>query len=453
MRQWGGLVFGRRAALPALSLAALLVLLAVIPVLVAQSSRRPPPGLQEATRALIEGRYDEVSALTEKLDPQDPQVAAVKARALIARGRYQEAESELRPIAQRAPTSEAALELGLLLQMLGKSDAAATLSRVAAVVGRANDRRRARSRGPRAARHRKLSGRECGVPRRGFTRAARRGDQHRMGRAVPREVSEGRGAEVVPGGAQGGSEIRARAARCGARARRRQPAPGGGHREAGPRDQSVRCGRPHFSGRRGGRRGHARRSTRAARRRRSRSTRRASRRCRSSRHSTTSRTRTPTSTLRSRRRSRWPPRYGEIYRTAGDLAARNYRFDEAVTLTRRAIALEPGKARSLAALGVHLLRTGDEPGAREVLEAAFKIDGFDVVTYNLLQMMDTLDGFVTMHRGRHRAAHAQGRGAGAAGLRAGARAAGAHHDGESGTRSRRRARSSSRCSRSTTTSR
>ena len=93
------------------------------------------------------------------------------------------------------------------------------------------------------------------------------------------------------------------------------------------------------------------------------------------------------------------PTYGEIYRTAGDLAARNYRFDEAVTLTRRAIALEPGKARSLAALGVHLLRTGDEPGARKVLEAAFKIDGFDVVTFNLLQMMDTLDGFVTSQDG------------------------------------------------------
>jgi hypothetical protein len=93
-----------------------------------------------------------------------------------------------------------------------------------------------------------------------------------------------------------------------------------------------------------------------------------------------------------------PPRTAKSI-TAGDLAARNYRFDEAVTLTRRALALEPGKARSLAALGVHLLRTGDEPGAREVLEAAFKIDGFDVVTFNLLQMMDTLDGFVTMTEG------------------------------------------------------
>ena len=99
----GRLGFWPSRRIHAFSVAAVLVLLAVIPVLVAQSSRRPPPGLQEATRALIEGRYDEVSALTEKLDPQDPQVAAVRARALIARGRYQQAESGLRPIAQRAP--------------------------------------------------------------------------------------------------------------------------------------------------------------------------------------------------------------------------------------------------------------------------------------------------------------------------------------------------------------
>src|SRR5260370_41873127 len=112
----------------ALGLVALLLLLALIPVVVAQSSRRPPAGLQLAVRALIEGRYDQVPALTEKLDAQDPNVAAVKARALVARGRYQEAEAALRPIAQRAPTSAAALELGLLLQMLGRADAPAVLS-------------------------------------------------------------------------------------------------------------------------------------------------------------------------------------------------------------------------------------------------------------------------------------------------------------------------------------
>src|ERR1700704_5836790 len=107
---WPGARSSRR--LYALGLVALLFLLALTPVVIAQSSRRPPAGLQLAVRALIEGRYDEVPALTEKLDAQDPNVAAVKARALVARGRYQEAETALRPIAQRAPSSAAALELG-----------------------------------------------------------------------------------------------------------------------------------------------------------------------------------------------------------------------------------------------------------------------------------------------------------------------------------------------------
>src|SRR5258706_468697 len=109
---------------------AALVLLAIIPVVVAQS-RRPPAALARATRALIEGRYDEVASLTAQLDAQDPFVTAVKARALVARGRYQEPEATLRPAAQRAPTSDAALELGLLLQMLTRPEGTALLSRVA----------------------------------------------------------------------------------------------------------------------------------------------------------------------------------------------------------------------------------------------------------------------------------------------------------------------------------
>src|SRR5262245_38219375 len=125
LRSWRGLW--------AAGLAVGLVLLALIPVLVAQA-RRPaalPPGLQSANKAVLEGRFDEVPGLVATLDQQDPRVVAVKARALIARGKYQDAEAALRPAAQRAPTSDAALELGLLLKMLGKSEGDAVLSRVA----------------------------------------------------------------------------------------------------------------------------------------------------------------------------------------------------------------------------------------------------------------------------------------------------------------------------------
>src|SRR5687768_14220190 len=124
----------------ALALTAALVLLALISVAVAQSRRAPAlPPLQQLTRALNEVRYDEVAGLAERLDRQDPTIAALVARAAIARGRYQDAETSLRPIAQRAPTSDAALELGLLLKMLGRPEATAMLARVASVAEVANN--------------------------------------------------------------------------------------------------------------------------------------------------------------------------------------------------------------------------------------------------------------------------------------------------------------------------
>src|SRR5437870_6546380 len=56
--------------------------------------------------------------------------------------------------------------------------------------------------------------------------------------------------------------------------------------------------------------------------------------------------------------------YTTLFRS-GELAAHNYRFDEAVTLTRRALSLDPQNAEAMADLGTHLLRTGDEPADRK----------------------------------------------------------------------------------------
>ena len=95
------------------------------------------------------------------------------------------------------------------------------------------------------------------------------------------------------------------------------------------------------------------------------------------------------------------PSYGDVYRVAGELAAHNYRFDEAVDADApRARARAAAIRATLADLGMHLLRTGDEParadGARGRRSSSIR---YNSSTFNLLSMMDTLDKFVTVRDG------------------------------------------------------
>ena len=78
------------------------------------------------------------------------------------------------------------------------------------------------------------------------------------------------------------------------------------------------------------------------------------------------------------------------------MTARYYRFDEAAEQARRGIAIDRENPASHADLGAHLMRTGDERNARRALEPAFRADPYDVITYNLLQLLDKLDEFQTI---------------------------------------------------------
>ncbi len=89
------------------------------------------------------------------------------------------------------------------------------------------------------------------------------------------------------------------------------------------------------------------------------------------------------------------PRFAGAYRVPAELAAANYRFEEAVALSRKALEVDPNDVATLSALGVQLLRTGDEAEARQVLEKSFSIDKFDQTTFNLLTMLDSLEKFET----------------------------------------------------------
>ena len=97
------------------------------------------------------------------------------------------------------------------------------------------------------------------------------------------------------------------------------------------------------------------------------------------------------------------PTYGDVYRTAGDHLARQYRFDEAVVMTRRALTVDPKNTRALADLGLQQMRAGDETAARKSLEASFEGDKFqsNLQTKNLLEVLDELENdFVTITDGR-----------------------------------------------------
>jgi tetratricopeptide (TPR) repeat protein len=93
------------------------------------------------------------------------------------------------------------------------------------------------------------------------------------------------------------------------------------------------------------------------------------------------------------------PSYGEVYRISGEQAASHYRFQEAAELAQRALTLDPSDSGAASDLGMHLMRTGDEPGARRALDASFREDPYQGVTFNLLHVLDVLDGFSTVTEG------------------------------------------------------
>jgi cellulose synthase operon protein C len=367
----------------------------------AQAPRRPAPAdtpYRAAIRALNEGRYDEVEAATEKLDSRDPNIAAVRARAMIARGRYAQAEALLRPVVVRAPSSEAALELGLLLQMLGRADAAALLEKVAPLADTSNDPVEV----ARAGRALRALGRfhESNAAYRDAAAAAPNdaaiqtafGDlflekydapealkSYQMALAVdpkwtPALIGAARVlADENPPQAKtlatqalaiNPSSVDAQLVLAG------EAADVNKHDEARKAlDAALGINPSSLDAI----------ALRAA--------------------LSYLEDKPQEFEAEAAKALAISPRYGEVYRVAGDLAARNYRFDEAVELTRRALSLDPGNFHAQADLGSHLLRTGDETGARVALEAAWKADPFSKLTKNQLDVMDKVDKFVTLRDG------------------------------------------------------
>ena len=364
----------------------------------AQSSRRASQPLQLATRAFLEGRYEEVDQLTDKLDARDPNVVALKARAAIARGRYAQAETMLRPVVAQAPASEAALVLGLLQQMLGRTDATAVLERVAAGYGAGDATDLAR-----AARALRALGRfhqansmyrdaAAAVPNDPAINTAW-GDlfleKYNKREAVKsyQQVLEADPtyAPAVIGMAQAiADDNPPQAIELARHALEINPSSVDAHVflarqavDASHHDEARKALDRALAVNPSSLEAHAVLAAIAY-----------------------VEDKQPDFEAEVGKTLAIAPNYGDVYRIAGEVAAHNSRFDEAVVLTRKALTVHPNDPHALADLGMHLLRTGDEPAARAAIEQSLDLDPFDdIVRKNLLSMMDRLDKFTTLRDG------------------------------------------------------
>ena len=368
----------------------------------AQAPRRPaaPPDtpLRAATRAFNEGRYDDVDAAADKMDARDPAVAALKARAAIARGHYAAAEALLRPIAARAPQSDAALELGLLQRMLGRADANPILDKVAAL-GDTSDNLAELARAARAlralgrAQEANAAFREAaaGLPSDPSVQTGwgelflEKFDRAEALKSFQMALQvDARWTPALVGAAEALSEDNPpQAVSLAKRALDVNPSSVEAHlflagqaADAGHGDEAKQEIEKALAVNPASLDALALRGALAF-----------------------VADKPQDFEADASRALAIAPTHSDFFLVAGELAAHNYRFDEAVALTRRALALDARNYRALADLGVQLLRTGDEPGARTALEASFKADGYNKLVLNLLTMMDALDKFVTVRDG------------------------------------------------------
>jgi tetratricopeptide (TPR) repeat protein len=395
----------RAVCISALVAAVAVPLCAVL--VVAQGQRRsaaprpaaaPATPFEAAARLFFEGKYDDLDSAIEKLDGRDPNVVALKARGMIARGKYADAETLLQPVVQRAPSSEAALELGLLQKMLGRPAATQTLERVALLassaqnavdmaraaralreLGRIGDAKAAYLEATRAAPSNVAIESSFGdffLEKFNYAEAMK--SYERVLEADPRYVPALLGAaralededppqatgaikrllQLNPSSVDAHIFLAGQAADVDHKAEARELL--GKALVVNPSSLDA----------------HSALAALAA-----------------------VEDKTQEFDAEVAKVLAIAPTHGAVYRAAGELLARNYRFEEAVTMTRRALSLSPRDPQSLADLGAQLLRTGDEPGARQALETSYDLDPFNAVVVNSLRMLDNLDKFETIRDG------------------------------------------------------
>jgi len=78
--------------------------------------------------------------------------------------------------------------------------------------------------------------------------------------------------------------------------------------------------------------------------------------------------------------------YARFYHVIADFAVKVHRYKEAIALEQEALKLDPKYSPALAGIGTGYLRMGDETQGLKYLEDAARRDGFNVRTYNILNL-------------------------------------------------------------------
>jgi cellulose synthase operon protein C len=383
----------RRSLLQAFTVCALLFTSGGLP-----SAQTPNTPADNAANLLKVGQYDDVEKLLR--DEKDPRAIALRARAHVARGRYEEAEKLLTPAATAGPTSDAALELGLLQMYLGRRDQATrTLTRLidglqprtatdllrmaqaARAVGKFQDANKLFQDAERAQPKDATINTAWGEL---FLEKSEK-EQAQKSFDIALDADENNPAAIVGMARLAADVDQPAAAELVERALKVNPnfVPAYLLSSEIALDNRERQD-AHVS---------------------------IDKALEINPNSLEARTldaalafledRTEEFNRKAEAVLKINPVYSEVYRVAGDHATRNYRFVEAIPLTKKALALDPNNARAHADLGLELLRVGDEANGRVELEAAYKLDPFysSLVTKNLLTMLDKVDTFVTVEEG------------------------------------------------------
>ena len=85
--------------------------------------------------------------------------------------------------------------------------------------------------------------------------------------------------------------------------------------------------------------------------------------------------------------------YGRLYYTIAESLVSRRKYAEAVQFNRRALSRSPDLWSAQASLGMNLMRVGEVPEGRRVLERCFKGDSYNIWVFNTLNLLDQMEGF------------------------------------------------------------